>query len=89
MAVPGGPGEITKSIAVNLHEKTKSIEVNTVSASGGIEAPWTLRGTIEPTAPGEWSFDLTVNHDQPMHITGIWQKQAAPVFADDMSLEGW
>ena len=89
-AVPGGPGEITKSTAVNLHEKTKSIEVNTASASGGIEAPWTLQGTIEPTAADQWSFDLTVAHDQPMHITGTWQKEAAaPVFGDEMPLAGW
>jgi hypothetical protein len=89
-AVPGGPGGITKSTAVNVREKTKPIEVNTASASGGIEAPWTLQGTIEPTATGQWSFDLTVTHDQPMHITGTWQKEtAAPVFGDDMSLAGW
>ena len=89
-AVPDGPNTITKSTAINIRERTKAIEVNTASASGGIEAPWTLQGTIEPAAAGQLSFDLTVNHDQPMHITGTWQKQAAaPVFADDMSLTGW
>jgi hypothetical protein len=89
-AVPAGPGEITKSTAINIRERTKPIEVNTASASGGLEAPWTLQGTIEPTASGAVSFDLTVKHDQPMHITGTWQKQAAaPVFADDMPLTGW
>ena len=64
--------------------------MNTASASGGLEAPWTLQGTIEPGAAGQVSFDLTVKHDQPMHITGTWQKQAAtPVFANDMPLTGW
>jgi hypothetical protein len=36
VAVPDGPNAITKSTAVNLHERIKSIEVNTASASGGV-----------------------------------------------------
>jgi hypothetical protein len=89
-AVPSGPGGISKSTTFNLDEKTKPIVVNTASASGGVEAPWSLRGTIEPAATGQWSFDLTVTHDQPMHVTGRWRKEAAgPIFADDMPLAGW
>lgn len=89
-AAPGGPGEITKSKSVNVNEKIRAIEVNTTAASGGIEAPWTLRGTIERNAANQLSFDLTASHDQPMHITGTWQREpTVPVFADDMSLAGW
>jgi hypothetical protein len=90
-AAPAGPSEITKRMAFDISEKTKSIEVSSISAGGGIEAPWTLRGTIEPTAAGRLAFDLTATtHDQPLHITGTWRKEAvAPVFGDDISIEGW
>lgn len=90
-AVPSGPSQITKSTALNFHEDARPIRVNTASASGGLEAPWTLQGTIQPVAADEWLFDLTATHDQPpLHIAGTWQKAAvAPVFADDMSLAGW
>jgi hypothetical protein len=90
-AVPSGPRQITKSTTLNFHEDTRPIHINTASASGGLEAPWTLQGTIQPVAADEWSFDLTATHNQPpLHVTGTWQKAAvAPVFADDMSLAGW
>ena len=64
--------------------------MNTASASGGIEAPWTLQATIEPITADQWSFELTVKHDETVHMNGTWQKEAAPpVFGDDISLDGW
>lgn len=89
-AVPDGPRHVDKKMNVNVHEANRPVSVNTTSASGGIEAPWTLEGTIEPNSAGELSFDLTVKHDEAMHFHGTWQEQATPpTFGDDMPLEGW
>jgi len=89
-AVPGGPDEVKEKQTVNVHELSRSIAVSTASASGGIEAPWTLQGTIEVSAPGQVSFDLTVKQGQAMRFSGTWEKAAvATTFDDNMSLEGW
>jgi hypothetical protein len=89
-AVPGGPSAIAKKTVLNIDEKTRSISVSTSSASGGIDPPWALQATIEPTGAGQWSFELAVKFAETMHITGTWQKDtAAPVFSDDMPLDGW
>ena len=89
-AAPGGPNNVKNKASVNIQEQTRPIHVNTASAEGGLEAPWTLQGTIEPAAPGQWSFDLTAVHDQPLHVEGTWQKDAAPaVFPDGMPLDEW
>lgn len=89
-AAPGGPTAVKERTTVNLKEDTRSIAVNTASASGGLEAPWTLQATIQPTAAGCWSFDLSARHDRAIHMTGTWQRDdVAPTFGDDISLNGW
>ena len=90
LAAPAGPESVKSKVEVKIDEPTKPIEINTISAEGGLEAPWTLRGTIEPVATGGFSFDLTAKHDEPLHITGTWQQDTPPTaFPDNMSLDGW
>ena len=89
-AAPGGPSAIKQKSIFDVKEDSRSIAVNTASASGGLEAPWTLHAIIEPISADQWSFELVAKHGETMHISGTWQKDAAPpVFADDLSLEGW
>lgn len=89
-AAPGGPGDIKKKTTFDIHENTRSIAVNTASADGGLEAPWTLQAVIEPTAADQWSFDLSASHGETIHFSGTWQKEATPPpFGDDISLDGW
>jgi hypothetical protein len=89
-AAPGGPNEIKQKTAVDLHESHRSISLSTASASGGIEAPWALRGTIEPNAADQTSFDLTLASDEKVHFGGTWRRDATPPsFTDDMPLDGW
>jgi hypothetical protein len=89
-AAPGGPTEIRQKSIFDVREDRRSIAVNTASASGGLEAPWTLHAVIEPISADEWSFEVVAKHGETMHISGTWQKEAAPpTFADDLSLEGW
>jgi hypothetical protein len=89
-AAPGGPGEIKQKTTVDLHERHRSITLSTASASGGIEPPWALQGSIEPIAAGQESFELTITHSETVHFSGTWQRETAPpAFADDMPLDGW
>lgn len=89
-AAPGGPTTVIEKTTFNVKESSRPIEVNTASASGGLEAPWSLQATIEPTAPGKWSFALSAKHDRAIHMAGTWQKQdIAPAFDDQMPLDGW
>jgi hypothetical protein len=89
-AAPEGPAQIKERATFHVQEERRSIAVNTASASGGLEAPWSLQATIEPTAPDACSFELTAKHTETMHLRGIWQRTSkAPHFEDDMALEGW
>jgi len=89
-AAPGGPTGITQKTAFDVKEDRQSIAVNTASASGGLEAPWTLHAIIEPLSADQWSFELLAKHGEAIHIKGTWQKEVAPpTFGDDLSLDGW
>jgi len=89
-AAPGGPTGIKQKTTFEVKEGRRSIAVNTASASGGLEAPWTLHAIIEPSGLDQWSFELQAKHRETMHINGTWQKEAAPpTFSDDLSLDGW
>jgi hypothetical protein len=89
-AAPAGPGKIKGRTEVHIDEQKHPITVNTASASGGIDAPWTLDAVIEPVTPDEWSFELHVRHDEIVYLSGTWKKDAvAPVFSDEMPLDGW
>jgi len=89
-AAPGGPTGIKQKTTFDVREDSRSIAVNTASASGGLEAPWTLHAIIEPGSGDQWSFELVAKHGETIHISGTWQKEAPPpTFGDDLSLEGW
>jgi hypothetical protein len=89
-AAPGGPTGIKQKETFDVKEERRSIAVNTPSANGGLEAPWSLHASIEPVSAGEWSFELFAKHDEPIHINGTWQKDANPlILADDIPLDGW
>lgn len=56
----------------------------------GLQAPWTLQATIEPTGADQASFELVAKHEGTMHLSGPWQKAAMPsLVSDDLSLDGW
>jgi len=89
-AAPAGPAHIKEKTAFNVHEEHRSISINTMSAEGGLEAPWAIRGSIDIVAPDQLSFEMTLIQEQSVHFTGTWQKEAAHAdFSDDISLDGW
>lgn len=64
--------------------------MNTASASGGLEAPWTLHAIIERVDADQWAFELLVKHGETLHVNGTWQRAATPpTFGDALSLDGW
>lgn len=89
-AVPEGPTTITTKRNVEVNERERNLEVSTASASGGLEAPWSVSGTITPSGEGAWSIDLTVKSTEAVRMVGTWKRSATPpVIADEMPLEGW
>lgn len=78
-AAPGGPETVKEKATFDVKERTRSIEVSTASASGGLEAPWTLHAVIEPTGTGQWSFDLSAKHDRNIHMSETWEKETIPL----------
>jgi hypothetical protein len=89
-AAPGGPSQVKEKTTFNVQEEKHSIAVSTASANSGLEAPWSLQATIEPIGADHSSFELTTKHEETMHLSGTWQKDAAPVlFSDELSLDGW
>lgn len=89
-AAPSGPSQIKEKTTFDVKEETRSIAVSTASANGGLEAPWSLKATIEPTGVDQVSFELTAKHKDIMHVTGTWQRDVnPPTLSDDLALEGW
>jgi hypothetical protein len=89
-AAPGGPTGIKQKTTFDVKDDKQPIVVNTASASGGLEAPWTLHAIIEPTSADQWSFEVLAKHERTIHMSGTWQKEAAPpTFGDNLSLDGW
>lgn len=89
-AVPGGPSTVKEKATFDLKENRRPITVNTASASGGLEAPWTLHATIEPLAADQWSFELSVlAGGEAVQMSGTWRKENPLVLGDAMPLDGW
>lgn len=58
---PGGPSKITGPMEVDVLDEINHINLDTGSAAGGFQAPWSVSGKI--TAPGETQrkFNLVFN----------------------------
>lgn len=57
-AEPGGPGQVSEVTRVDLEEKIAPILLDTQTATGGFQAPWSLEGEIAPVGPEQRRFDL-------------------------------
>jgi len=57
-AEPGGPARITEDREIDLVEEISPILLESYSATGGFQAPWSLQGRISPTGEARRRFDL-------------------------------
>jgi hypothetical protein len=57
-AEPGGPARIPEAVDIDILEKSSPIMLQSYSASGGFQAPWSVRGRIEPEGQTRRRFDL-------------------------------
>ena len=96
---PGGPSKITGLKEVDLLDEINHINLDTGSAAGGFQAPWSIAGKI--TAPGktqrkfDLSFTFTVGagsevQKASMRLYGVadFEQSEFPV-SGTSSLEGW
>lgn len=57
-AEPGGPSRVTGVTEVDLEDTINPIFLETQSATGGFQAPWSLDGEIAPVGEMQRRFDL-------------------------------
>jgi hypothetical protein len=55
---PGGPARITEAVDIDLVEQNSPIMLQSYSATGGFQAPWSVRGRIAPEGQTRRRFDL-------------------------------
>ena len=55
---PGGPSQITGSRKVDVEDKINPITLDTGTAEGGFQAPWSIVGKITPAGESRRRFDL-------------------------------
>jgi hypothetical protein len=91
-ALPNGPRSVTSRMAVNLRDRQDPVKINTASATGEYQTPWSLNGTVRPDGTGR-AFDLVfgcAGMDRNMHIVGRWTMAALALeLPDSMSAAGW
>ena len=98
-AEPGGPAAVTGEQAIDLVETVSPILLQSYSASGGFQAPWSLRGSIAPVGETRRRFDLhfeftagagSAAQKGTMRLKGIADFAALDFpLAADTKLEGW
>ena len=57
-AEPGGPGQVTGVTEVDLEDTVNPIYLDTQTAAGGFQTPWSLDGEIAPVGKTQRRFDL-------------------------------
>ena len=96
---PGGPSRIDERIEREIREEEQHLYLDTGTATGAFQAPWTARGTMWPLDGDARRFDLTldfsVKTEQGVQHASIGLKGTAtyartpfPV-SDEEALDGW
>jgi hypothetical protein len=98
-SAPAGPGSISERVEVDLLDEINHINLDTATAVGGFQAPWSIEGHIEPAGETHRRFDLHFFFTVPtadgiqkasMRLKGEaeFAKTPFPV-AGDEPLAGW
>jgi hypothetical protein len=57
-AEPGGPAKVTESRNIEVLEENDPIHLESYSAVGGFQAPWSLQAEVAPVSESRRRFDL-------------------------------
>ena len=57
-AEPGGPSHVTAVTDVDVEDRINHINLDTGTAVGGFQAPWSIKGKLEPLGVTKRRFDL-------------------------------
>ena len=57
-AEPGGPSKVTSDLGVDATEEIMNIMLDTGTAAGGFQAPWSVKGMLSATSDTKRRFDL-------------------------------
>ena len=98
-AEPGGPSRVTSDLGVDLREEIMNIMLDTGSAVGGFQAPWSVKGRLSPAGDTRRRFDLEFTfsvrddngeQDVDMRLRGVadYAKTTFPVKGEE-PLENW
>jgi hypothetical protein len=98
-AEPGGPSKVQEEIQVDVTEEIMNIMLDTGTAAGGYQAPWTVTGAIAPAGEAKHRFDLdfkfTVRDDNGELMVGMKLKGVTDFAKSEFvvtgaePLEGW
>lgn len=98
-AEPGGPSKVTADTPVDLTEDIMNIMLDTGTAVGGFQAPWSVAGKLTPAGESKRRFDLeftfSVRNDDGEQNVGMRLKGMADYAKSDFPvkgsepLEGW
>ena len=96
---PGGPAKISGTREVDVFDEINHINLDTGSAAGGFQAPWSVTGKISAPEEAERKFDL--NFTFTVGVPGEVQQASMRLYGQadfanaefpiggDSSLEGW
>ena len=98
-SAPAGPNSITEKVDIDLLDEINHINLDTATAVGGFQAPWSIEGFIEPAGDTRRRFDLQFYFTVPtaegvqkasMRLKGVAEFAKTPFpIAGDEPLEGW
>jgi hypothetical protein len=57
-AEPGGPSMVTTGVEVDVEDRINHINLDTGTAVGGFQAPWSIEGQLSPLGDTQRRFDL-------------------------------
>ena len=96
---PGGPSRVEEPLVVGLEDTINHINLDTGTAVGGFQAPWSIEGEIAPSGDSRRRFDLQFVFTVPtgddaqqasmrLHGEADYARAEFPV-AGSSELEGW
>lgn len=62
---PGGPSRVTGKIDLGVQETERHLYLDTGSATGAFQAPWSASGTLQPAGPEARRFDIRLDFSVP------------------------